>query len=127
MEESKEETLEKQVQEWYKKKQIKEEVHPYFFNSTQKSPQFYETKVKIIDGKPVITCNKYTMGENILGLCWHYSGLIQILEGLKGEDREKVLEHELTHRASPMWSEATVREKTNTTDYTPNQAVSYTN
>ena len=87
--------------------------------------ELYPSGVQFIDGKPVVERNKYLMGENILGLCWTYSGLIAILEGLKGPDREKVLEHELGHREHPMRSEAENRRKTYTEEPHIHPIVSY--
>ncbi len=87
--------------------------------------EIYPSGIQMIDGKPVVSRNKYQMGENILGLCWTYSGLIAILEGLKGRDREKVLEHELGHRENPMRSEEENRRKTYTEEPNMHPMVSY--
>lgn len=87
--------------------------------------EVYPSGIQMIDGKPVINQNKYQMGDNILGLCWTYSGLIAILEGLKGRDREKVLEHEVGHRENPMRSEEENRRKTYTEEPNMHPMVSY--
>lgn len=87
--------------------------------------EVYPSGMQMINGKPVVSRNKYQMGENILGLCWTYSGLIAILDGLKGRDREKVLEHELGHRENPMRSEEENRRKTYTEEPNMHPMVSY--
>ncbi len=87
--------------------------------------KLYPSKVQWVDGKPVIETSNYSIGENILGLCDTYSGVIRIREGLKGRDREKVLEHELGHREHPMRSEAENRRKTYTEEPDMHPMVSY--
>jgi len=87
--------------------------------------ELYPSKIQWIDGKPVIERNEYLLGKNILGLCHTYGGLIEILDGLKGRDREKVLEHELGHREFPMRSEEENRRKTYTEEPNINPGVSY--
>lgn len=87
--------------------------------------EIYPSKVHWIDGHPVIERNEYMLGKNILGLCNTYSKVIQMLEGLKGRDREKVLEHELGHREFPMRSEAENRRKTYTEEPNMHPMVSY--
>ena len=87
--------------------------------------EFYPNGIQMIDGKIVVKRNKYQMGENILGLCHTYSGLIEILEGLKGRDQEKVVEHELGHREHPMRSEEENRRKTYTEEPKIHPMVSY--
>lgn len=87
--------------------------------------ELYRSKIQWVDSKPVIERNEYLLGKNILGLCHTYSGLIEILEGLKGRDREKVLEHELGHREFPMRSEEENRRKTYTEEPKIHPMVSY--
>src|SRR3989344_7158061 len=87
--------------------------------------ELYHSKIQWIDGKPVIERNEYLLGKNILGLCHTYGGLIEILEGLKGRDREKVVEHEVGHRENPMRSEEENRRKTYTEEPNINGMVSY--
>ena len=92
----------------------------------KETPSFYPSVLSLDEGKPIIRCNSYVLGEGILGLCFTYSGLIMILDGLRGEDEQQVIHHERTHRQHPMMDEAEVREKTGTSDYRPNEMVSYT-
>src|SRR3989344_2034465 len=87
--------------------------------------ELYPNKVEWIDGKPVVETSKYLIGDNILGLCNTYSGFIQIREGIRGRDRERVLEHELGHREHPMRSEAENRRKTYTEEPEMHLMVSY--
>lgn len=87
--------------------------------------EIYRPKIQLINGKPVIEINEYLMGKGILGVCNTYSGAIHILEGLKGDDREKVIEHELGHREFPMRSEAENRRKTYTEEPNMHPLVSY--
>ena len=107
------------------------EQHPEVYGSPIIAPQAYlkaqdyPQHVEWMEGKPVIKRNKYMLGENLLGLCWTYSGIIEILEGLQGRDREKVVEHELGHREFPMRSEEENRRKTYTEEPNINHMVSY--
>ena len=87
--------------------------------------EVYPSEIQMVDGKPVVERNKYLIGENILGLCHTYSGLIEILEGLRGRDREKVVEHEIGHRENPMRSEDENRRKTYTEEPNIHPMVSY--
>ena len=86
--------------------------------------EVYPSRMQMLDGKPVVERNKYLIGENIRGLCHTYSGLIEILEGLRGSDREKVVEHEVGHRENPMRSEEENRRKTYTEEPNINGMVS---
>lgn len=107
------------------------EQHPEIYGSPIIAPQAYlqaqkyPQEMEWIDGKPIIKRNKYLLGENLLGLCWTYSGIIEILEGLQGRDREKVVEHEKGHREFPMRSEEENRRKTYTEEPKINPVVSY--
>ena len=87
--------------------------------------EIYHCKMQLVDGRPVIEINEYLMGKGVLGVCNTYSGAIHLLEGLKGRDREKVLEHERGHRDFPMRSEEENRRKTYTEDPDLHPLVSY--
>lgn len=97
----------------------------YYYDSKSKKLEIYASDQFLLDGKLVVMCNSYMLGKGLLGVCFTYSGLIMMLDGLKGEDRERVLSHEKHHREHPMDNEETVREKTGTVGYTPNTLVSY--
>jgi len=62
----------------------------------------------------------------LLGFATILGDKIGILEGLKGDDFDRVLAHEKFHLANWDKPEYFVRDMTRTSNYSPNKNVSYT-
>jgi len=85
---------------------------------------FYEDEEK----EGIFEANDYQMGNHIpggflFGFTDLYSKKIVLSDRLRGEDRKKVLEHEEHHRKNTD-SEEMTRDKTSTSYFNPNPAVS---
>ncbi|MBC8501246.1 MAG: hypothetical protein H8D38_05800 [DPANN group archaeon] len=55
---------------------------------------------------------QYALGISVLGRTWPGTGMIEVLEGLYGNDFEEVLMHEVLHNLYPGDSEYMIRQKT---------------
>ena len=84
---------------------IKDFLYYYF-----KKPEKQEDEPKIIEA------NEYMLGKNILGLTSIYNKVIFILDKLKGELKDKVIQHEKHHLENIADSEYMTRFKTSTLD-----------
>ena len=88
---------------------------PYQQQTDQTPPDFYPSPFMAKDGVILRKVNPYTMGSaDILGMVNTYSGRGMILEGITGEEAEKVLDHETFHANQRPNNEETTRRCTHT-------------
>lgn len=72
----------------------------------------------------VIALSIYLLGDGLFGFATQYPRAAHILDSLRGEGKERTIEHELFHLRNWGASEYWTRVQTRTLDFEPNKIVS---
>ena len=116
-------------------KKVREILSPYQITLLEDVKRYYQRTESKIEQPPEVQLTSFNWYQNpgLLGFLDTYSKRVGILEGLKGEDRERVEEHEFRgshshlHNNWPTYNgleEALVREHTKTHNHEPHPMVS---